>query len=76
MLRGKSACVKGLDVQDYALYQMAKALFRKEILISSGELADEKLVSDKTLRLIVNAVLIAICGKPVMDRLPRREFNR
>ena len=68
LLKEKSGCVKGLDAQDYALYQMAKALFRKEILISPGELADKKLVSDETLRLIVNAVLTAMCGQAVIGR--------
>lgn len=73
--RGKSTivlspmCAKGLDVQDYALYQMAKALRRREILVSPGELSDRKLVSDETLRLIVNAVLIAICGQTVMNHM-------
>ena len=68
MLREKSAYVKGLDVQDYALYQMAKALCRREILVSPGELADRKLVSDETLRLIINAVLIAMCGQTIIGK--------
>ena len=61
-----STCAKGLGVQDYALYQMAKTLRRKEILVSPGELADRKLVSDETLRLIINAVLIAMYGQTII----------
>ena len=61
-----SVCAKGLSVQDYALYQMAKTLRRKEILVSPGELADRKLVSDETLRLIINAVLIAMYGQTII----------
>ena len=72
MLRGKSVCVKGLDVQDYALYQMAKALRRREILVSPGELADKKLTCDETLRLIINAVLVAMCGQTVINHMFRR----
>ena len=63
-----STCTKGLGVQDYALYQMAKTLRRKEILVSPGELADRKLVSDETLRLIINAVLIAMYGQTVIGK--------
>ena len=67
-----SICAKGLNVQDYSLYQMAKALRRREILVSPGELADKKLTSDETLRLIVNAVLIAMCGQSVINHMFRR----
>lgn len=67
------ASVRGLDVQEYALYQMAKMLRQRRIVVSPGELADKKLVNDATLRLIINAILVAMYGQKIMGSLLRRE---
>ena len=65
--------VHGLDAQGYALYQMAKMLCRRRLVMVSGELADKRLVSDETLRLIVNAILIAMYGQGVIAPALRKE---
>lgn len=49
----------GLETQDYALYQAARSIYSHHSKITAAELADEELVSDDTLRLVVDAVLIA-----------------
>ena len=53
------AVTHGLETQDYALYQAARSIYSHHSKITAAELADEELVCDDTLRLIVDAVLIA-----------------
>ena len=65
--------VGGLDAQEYALYQMAKMLRHRKIVVSPGELSDRKLVNDTTLRLIINAILIAMYGQAVIAPALRKE---
>lgn len=49
----------GLETQDYALYQAARSIYSHHSKITAAELADEELVCDDTLLLIVDAFLIA-----------------
>lgn len=58
--------LRDVDIQDYILYHTAKNIVRGQLRITPAELADKKLVSDDTLRLIVNAALIARYGHEVM----------
>lgn len=58
--------LRDIDPQDYAVYQAAKSLYTGQMKITAAELADEELVSDATLRLIVDGVLIARYGGAVL----------
>lgn len=66
--------LRDIDPQDYAVYQAAKSLCTGKLKITAEELADEELVSDATLRLIIDAVLIARYGgaalSPVWEGAP------
>ena len=46
---------------------MARSLFTGKLRITAEELADEELVSDGTLRLIIDAALIARYGCTVLS---------
>lgn len=54
--------LRDIDPQDYAIYQAAKSIYTGKLRIGADELADEELVSDDTLRLIIDAVLIVRYG--------------
>ena len=58
--------LNGLDIQDYVLYRAAKGIFHGTLGTTSEELADPELVSDDTLLLVLNAVIIARYGPEVM----------
>ena len=58
--------LRDIDPQDYAVYQAAKGLCTGRLKITSAELADEELVNDATLRLIIDAALIARYGGAVL----------
>lgn len=66
--------LRDIDPQDYAVYQAAKSLYTGKLKITAGELADQELVSDATLRLIIDAVLIARYGgaalSPIWEGAP------
>lgn len=59
--------LRDITAQDYALYQMAKTLCTGKLKITAEDLADEELVSDATLRLIIDAALIARYGCAVLS---------
>ena len=50
--------VRGLSTQDYALLQTIKSICTGQAKITVSELADEELVDDDTLRLIIDAALL------------------
>lgn len=54
--------LRDIDPQDYAVYQAAKSIYTGKLKITAEELADEELVNDATLRLIIDAALIARYG--------------
>ena len=54
-------------VQEYVLYRAAKGICTGTLGATSEELADPELVSDETLLLILNAVVIARYGPEVMN---------
>lgn len=54
--------LRDIDPQSYAVYQAAKSIFTGKTKITAAELADEELISDDTLRLIIDAVLLARYG--------------
>lgn len=66
--------LRDTDPQDYAIYQAAKSLYTGKLKITTEELADEELISDVTLRLIVDAILITRYGcatlSPVWEGTP------
>ena len=57
-----------LSCQEYALYQTARGIYRRQRTITIPELCDEDLVDDLTLALILDALLINHYG-PVVLRL-------
>lgn len=57
-----------LSGQEYALYQTARGIYRRQRTITIPELCDEDLVDDLTLALILDALLINHYG-PVVLRL-------
>ena len=57
----------GVDYQGYVIFQVACSIQRGVVQISPEELANEELVTDDTLRLIVNAILIARYGTGVLN---------
>ena len=54
--------LRDIDPQNYAVYQAAKSIYTGKLRITAAELADEELVSDATLRLMIDAALIARYG--------------
>jgi len=62
------------SIRDYTLYRAAKGLYHGRLGVAADELADEELVSDNTLLMIVNAALIARFGPKVME-IGRNEDN-
>lgn len=59
--------LRDIDTQDYAVYQMARSLFTGKLRITAEELADKELVSDGTLRLVIDAALIARHGRTMLS---------
>lgn len=55
------------SIRDYTLYRAAKGLYHGRLGVAADELADEELVSDNTLLMILNAALIARFGPKVME---------
>lgn len=72
-IRGWRA-MRTLSEQEYVLYQAAKGIWLNQRTISVPELCDRELVEDKTLSLILDALLIAHYGKAMLafDRLEGR----
>lgn len=66
--------MRTLSEQEYVLYQAAKGIWLNQRTISVPELCDRELVEDKTLSLILDALLIAHYGKAMLafDRLEGR----
>ena len=62
------------SIRDYTLYRAAKGLYHGRLGVAADELADEELVSDNTLLMILNAALIARFGPKVME-IGRNEDN-
>lgn len=55
------------NIRDYTYYRAAKGLYCGRLGVAADELADEELVSDHTLLMILNAALIARFGPKVME---------
>lgn len=55
------------SVKEYTLYRAAKGIYHGRLGAAADELADEELVSDDTLLIILNAALIARFGPKVME---------
>ena len=58
--------VRGLSTQDYALLQTIKSICTGQAKITVSELADEELVDDDTLRLIIDAALLCRYGQAAL----------
>lgn len=58
--------LRSVDPQDYAIYQAAKSLCTGRLKITASELADEELVYDATLQIIINAMLVARYGAALL----------
>lgn len=54
--------LRNIDSQDYTVFQAAKSLCTGKRKITAADLTDKELVSDATLRLLVDAILIARYG--------------
>lgn len=63
---GSWGAMRTLSEQEYVLFQAAKGIWLGQNTISVTELCDRELVEDKTLSLILDALLIAHYGKAVM----------
>ena len=63
---GSWGAIRTLSEQEYALFQAAKGIWLGQNTISVTELCDRELVEDKTLSLILDALLIAHYGKAAM----------
>lgn len=63
---GSWGAMRTLSEQEYVLFQAAKGIWMDQNTISAAELCDRELVEDKTLRLILDALLIAHYGKAVI----------
>lgn len=63
---GSWGTMRTLSEQEYVLFQAAKGIWLGQNTISAAELCDRELVEDKTLRLILDALLIAHYGKAVI----------
>lgn len=66
-LEAAEVVAKDLSLQDYILFRTGKNLYRGLVRITPAELADQELVSDDTLLLIVNALLIVRYGKMIIN---------
>ena len=55
------------SVKEYTLYRAAKGIYHGRLGAAADELADEELVGDDTLLMILNAALIARFGPKVME---------
>lgn len=58
--------IRGVDVDGYVLFYMAKDLYSGTMHVSLSELTDPELVSDEAFRLIVTAFLIRRYGSAVL----------
>lgn len=61
-----------LSGQEYALYQAARGIYRRQRTITIPELCDEDLVDDLTLALILDALLIDHYGAVILRSRGRR----
>jgi len=59
--------LEAAGIREYTLYRAAKGIYQGRLGISSEELADEALVPDNTLLLILSAALTARFGPEVMN---------
>jgi len=55
------------NVKEYTLYRAAKGICHGRLGAAADELADEELVCDDTLLMILNTALIARFGPKVME---------
>ena len=55
------------SVKEYTIYRAAKGIYHGRLGAAADELADEELVGDDTLLMILNAALIARFGPKVME---------
>ena len=54
--------LRGISMDNYILYQTAKSICTGEPRITAADLADESIVNDDLLKIIINAILIARFG--------------
>ena len=59
--------LSGINTEGYALYQMAKMLSTGHTKITVSELADEQLISDPLLAVLVGAMFISRFGSDVLE---------
>ena len=58
--------ISGIGTEGYTLYQMAKMLSTRQTKVTVSELADEQLISDPLLAVLVGSMLIARFGADVL----------
>ena len=56
------AKLRGISMDNYTLYQTAKSIYTGEKQITAADLADENMVNDDLLKVIMGAILIACYG--------------
>ena len=54
--------LKGINTDEYALYQTARTIILGREYIRIDEIADENLIEDDTFKAIINAILISKYG--------------
>ncbi|RJE46587.1 MULTISPECIES: hypothetical protein [unclassified Dehalobacter] len=54
--------LRGISTNNYILYQTAKSVYTNEKRITAADLADESIVSDELLKVIIGAMIIARSG--------------
>lgn len=61
--------IRNFETQDYALYKFAKGIYTGRLHVTSAELANEEIIADTTLRLIINSILLARYGSAMLTQI-------
>ena len=67
--------IRGVSIQDYALYRMAKDLYCDTSTVNYTDLSDDKIYTDHMMQLIYSAIDIRRHGMSLFDSVDRKETN-